>query len=327
MAEIRKNIVRIAAIGVASAAPGIAHAEDSVSGMFNGNGQWAGSGESTLEVGVEGGLTLSDFSERFAGGDFSEKLEQDIGGYGAISVGGVFGGGDPAAMPIDWRLVGSMTRWMDNSSSYSDVYSSEPYSGSYSVGIDGGKFDFETIDIEIGKRFGTNNGVQGRVFAGVRGLHLKQGGELFSLDYQSSYNPDSYGVDFGKLATNEFLGAGPRIGGEIRVGQRWGLVVGGSASALYGRSDQVGEYTFEVNYNDDTYDYKSGETQSQWDWVTEATVQGALSFLGEKTRMDVGYRAQNFWNVGGDLFDDASGSDSDNVMVHGPYFSLTRQLD
>lgn len=294
--------------------------------MSFGNGPLAGSGEGTLEVGVEGGLTLSDFSQRFADGDFSEKLEQDIGGYGAVSIGGTFGDGEPEAMPYDWRLVGSLTRHLENSWSYSDSFIDPPYTGSYSVGIDGGKFDFETIDIEIGKRF-SGNRTQGRVFAGLRGLHLTQGGELFSVDYQGTYDVYSYGADFGKLAENEFLGAGPRIGGEIRFGDRWGVVVGGSGSALYGRSDQAGEVGIEYDINGVDYDFTYGETQSQWDWVTEATVQGALSFLGDRSRVDVGYRAQSFWNVGGDLFADAGALDSDNVLIHGPYFSLTTQLD
>jgi len=285
--------IKLAAAGTAVVVgPAIASADDGVP---------------SFEVAIEGGLTFSDYSKVALGkvGDSGPlAFENDIGGYGSVSIGRGFDTGSP----YDWRLTGTITQFLDNESSYSDF----PYTATTRT-----SFAAQTLDFDIGRTF-ENGNVETRIYGGVRGLHLKQSSE-FGV---SKIGGDPDYAQWSKLGETEFLGAGPRIGVDTRVGNKWGLVAGLSGSAIYGR--RTSRLGAEYSAQDDGYTYgpfSYGESQSEFDWVGEMTANIGVSYMpNSRTEIIGGYRVQQFWNVAGGNGEYLGGDD--NPTVHGPYIGV-----
>ncbi|WP_421852924.1 Lpg1974 family pore-forming outer membrane protein [Oricola sp.] len=285
--------IKIAAAGAAVVAgPAVAAADDSYP---------------SLELAIEGGLTFSDYSD-IAGGKVGNLFDTDIGGYGAISIGRAFDAGSP----YDWRLTGTITQFQDNI--YSDFYDEGPYSSNGELGTG---FGFQTIDFDIGRNAYVRDNVHTRIFGGIRGMHLRTKNE-FDFSKVGGPPPESY--QFGKVGETEFLGAGPRIGGEFRAGDQWGIVGGLSGSAIYGRRTFTISSDYQGSYNGDSYGpYSYGGSNSEYDWITELTASIGVSYKpNDSTEIVGGYRAQKLWNVVGDY----GSSNLNNPTVHGPYLQV-----
>ena len=290
--------IKIAAAGAAVVAgPAVAAADDSYP---------------SLELAIEGGLTFSDYSD-VAGGKVGNLFDNDIGGYGAISIGRAFDAGSP----YDWRLTGTITQFADNS--YSDFYSSGPYSSSAEFGTG---FGFQTIDFDIGRNAYVRDNVHTRIFAGVRGMHLNStsdfGASKVGNDGPPGFTPTSR--QGSKVGEVDFIGAGPRIGGEFRAGDQWGIVGGLSGSAIYGRRTFTFRSEFQENYGADSYGpYSYSASNSEYDWITELTASIGVSYKpNDGMEIVGGYRAQKLWNVVGDY----GPSNMDDPTIHGPFLQL-----
>ncbi len=285
-----RTIKLVAAGAAAVAGPSVASAESSYP---------------SLEIMTEGGLTLSDYSKAIGKvGDGPVSFDNDIGGYGSISVGRAF----DATSPYDWRITGTVTQFLDNDVSYSDSFGN----GFGTFGLNTG-FGMQTLDFDIGRRVKQDN-FEARFFAGVRGMHLEleQGVSFTAFDADSS-------VATSKVGTTEFLGVGPRVGVDARYGGTWGVVGAVSGSAIYGRRKTSLSFEYQASYEDEQYGpYEYGESESENDWLAEITASAGVSYKpNDGTEVIVGYRAQQLWNVTSENF-----IEDDDILVHGPFVGL-----
>ncbi|MDN2578994.1 Lpg1974 family pore-forming outer membrane protein [Aquibium sp. ELW1220] len=281
-----RTIKLVAAGAAAIAAPAVASADDSYP---------------SLEIMTEGGLTLSDYSKAIGKVGGPLDFGNDMGGYGAIAVGRAF----DASSPYDWRITGTVTQFLDNEESYGDNFIGGIGTVSQST-----SFGMQSVDFDIGRRVQRNN-FEARFFAGVRGMHLK-------LDQGSDFSASNgnYGVAVGKVGTTEFLGAGPRVGVEARLGGTWGVVGAVSGSAMYGQRKNGASIDYQIF--DDLYQYnvEYGESQNENDWLAEITGSAGVSFKpNDGTEVIVGYRGQQLWNVTGS-------GEGDDILIHGPFVGL-----
>ncbi len=255
--------------------------------------------ETPLFVSIEGGAAFSSFSKDSQLAGFSEsKLGQspkrDIGAFGSISV-----GRNIEATPYDWRVNAAATQFLANNIAGS--YDSYTQIGS------GNKAGFQTGDFEIGRTFNMDS-VQVRVFGGVRALNEKSSSSA-SFDYGFGY----FGADIN--LSQRFLGFGPRIGAEVRVGGALGLVGSVSAAYLYGRNQN----TTSVGYSIIGYDFNISQASSSMDWVTDVTASLAASYKpSEKTEIIAGYRGEKLFNI--------NSAQQKDMTNHGPFVKVNTKF-
>jgi hypothetical protein len=107
---------------------------------------------------------------------------------------------------------------------------------SNSVNTASGKWSLQQneADLEVGKNYPVGDIFLARPFFGLKGISLKNK-TVFEYAYETAHFSASNKVP----AKNNFLGAGPRVGGNVayEFGRGIGLFALGSASVLYGQFD------------------------------------------------------------------------------------------
>jgi len=162
--------------------------------------------------------------------------------------------------------------------------------------------------MDLGSTF-SNETASGRVFAGVRILNAQDSATTGYGFYYNIYEADI-------SADGNFLGAGPRVGMDVRVGGTVGLVGSVSAAAVFGRHS----VTYGLNYDIALYDAELSGTEVDWDWVTDVSASAGLSVRpSEDAELVVGYRVEQISDIrlgASDLGRD------ENVLEHGPMLKL-----
>jgi Legionella pneumophila major outer membrane protein precursor len=152
------------------------------------------------------------------------------------------------------------------------------------------------IDLEAGKNLGVGTGV--RVFMGLRYAHFEEkaalNGTLFARDLLTGDAGILNG--FQARISNTFDGAGPRIGFASRARfptGGWGVMISGSASALYGEQEQ----TITATHGDpDTSSSTVTSRSTRSDWVFNVEGEAALTLqTAIKGEFALGARAEAWY--------------------------------
>jgi hypothetical protein len=221
----------------------------------------------------------------------------------------------------DVTFAGSVARLIDNSGSTSGSSTGSSFSFNAMT-----NFAFETGDFEVGYRPQLGNDMKVRLFGGVRGLHFTE-----NLDKAGLATFDKAGTaSLTSTSTNEFLGAGPRIGLSVAkrfVGSNFGLSGSLAGAAIIGRQNLTGMATigFASGGSADvpiTSGFSNSETKTVID--VEGNI-GVDYYLDDTTTLTAGYHAENFTNIlsSDSLFFLGSGGSVTNKLVHGPFLKLT----
>lgn len=261
-----------------------------------------------LTVTVVGGLVMSDFTENGLSeidGYGLEKLGdpgKDVGGFGAISMGRAFDEGSA----FDWRVTGSVTEFIANERSSAVGY----YIVGYSTDARDDA-DWQHFDMELGRTQG-NEHSNLRIAAGLRLTHLDRSS---SLDYGTTTFAYSQSIE--AATGGEFLGGGPRLSMEGRVGGTVGLEFAGSVAGVFGKESlSVRE---ELSYSVFAYELApiGGEaTGDDWKWLMTAEVSAGLSIKpSDSVSVSAGYRYEQISNL-----DDSFAEDT--VHSSGPYMKM-----
>ena len=260
-----------------------------------------------LTVTVVGGLVLSDFSQEGMGSmlDYSGKLgepEDDIGGFGSISLGRAFGEGSP----FDWRLTGSVTEFITNDRNVEAGY----YVVGFSLGAQDDA-DWQHFDMEIGRAVGGEN-ANLRIGAGLRLTHLDRSSV-------GSYGISEfvYSSEITAFTQGEFLGGGPRASIEGRLGGTVGLEFAGSVAGVFGKETVSGGELL-------SYDVLSYElapigfevSSEDWNWLMTAEVSAGISIKpSDSVSVSAGYRYEQISKLDDTLAEDT-------VHSSGPYMKM-----
>ena len=256
--------------------------------------------ENPFFVSIEGGAAFSDFGKNSTAASIAQtKLgkspQSSVGPYGSISIGRKI-----EATAYDWRISASATQLLKNKE--------EGSYGPYAIGTSN-VAGFQSADFDIGRNMKSDL-FEARVFAGVRALNA-------SASEAASENALGYfGGSIG--LTNRFLGVGPRVGADVRVGNELGLVASVSAAALYGKQTQEQS----LGYTYFGYNLGYGQADAKYDWVTDVAASLAASWKPSKsTEIAAGYRAEKLMNVnapqGGTQI-----TQSKDVVSHGPFLKV-----
>jgi hypothetical protein len=218
--------------------------------------------------------------------------------------------GAPIDPTWDWKISGHAV-WLSDDEG-SSLIPNEADSDQFASN----DLDYQYADVELGYRAAPNF----RLFGGVRFLHAEN-------DIHYDY------LDEGKIGTydheNEVFAIGPRIGvnAEFPLGDTGlQLVSSASGSVLFGKFERDFSFFEERPIGD-----ASGSDSSS-DHGTIFNLEGLAAFrfnLGESATLDLGYRAQHWWNMLDSVFEAQSG-DGDfedggrtDVFVHGPFATFT----
>jgi len=250
---------------------------------------------------LEGGAIFSRHTDSSLGSGSKLDFDRDIGGYGAISVRRFI---EP---DLDWRLTGRYGAFVDNKGSES--YNSFPISASL---FEKTAKDFASIDFDIGHHF-QHPGVQGRIFAGVRGLYSREAvskGVMYT-NYDSKFSFDGRGSQ-----SSTFFGAGPRAGLEMlfkNEGDQVGVEVAGSAAVLFGNEKEKFGARLEVC---DPFPFDCdgppsvSDSRNRFRVLTNlAASLGVQMMINDNSSVTIGYQGE-MWTQ--EFFDDTS-------LIHGPF--------
>jgi major outer membrane protein len=228
--------------------------------------------------------------------------------------------GAPIDPVWDWKVSGHAV-WLSESKD-----SSLPPNSAGTEQFASNDLDYQYLDIEFGHRLGTMTTHNARLFAGVRLLHASN-----DIDY--SYFDDNIIDKLGNYEhENSVLAIGPRLGVDADFpisDTALQLVTSLSGSVLFGRFER--DFSF---FEDEFFSVDSG-SESSSDHGTIFNLEGlaALRFnVGANSSLDVGYRAQHWWNMLDSVFE-AESDDGDfdegertEVLVHGPFATFTVKL-
>lgn len=254
---------------------------------------------------VEGGFLMSDntLAEDKLGSIGSAGVVdiQDNRGYrAAISLGKRI---DPF---WDLRIRGSINHQRESVSSFTTTSGGSGFFGTYRT-----DFDFENLDFEVGYMPALDGNFNVRLFAGVRGLHFRDS-QAFSL------TEDKLGglmVDLD--VDSEFIGAGPRLGASAstRLGDsNFGISGMVAGAMIHGVQRTTASETVSSGGS-----LIVDGTLTDEEWKTILDIEGSLGldyFFAEQTKLTLGYRAEQLFNVSGPFSPDG---ESANRLVHGPF--------
>lgn len=160
--------------------------------------------------------------------------------------------------------------------------------------------------------------------AGVRGLHYTDSlDKLGSVSFTSGGPPETVAWDF--MFGSEFIGAGPRIGmeGSTRIGNsNFGISGMLAGAVIHGLERTSG--TVSVSYSGGTI---TPPFPSEEEWKTVLDVEAALGldyYLAEQTKLTLGYRAEQLFNVSSSSFYASGGSP--HRLVHGPFLKAVSEF-
>ncbi len=249
---------------------------------------------------LEGGAIFSRHTSNSIGTDDKLSFDRDVGGYGAISVRRFI---EP---DLDWRLTGRYGAFVDNNGS--DSFNEFPISASL---FGETSKEFASVDFDIGHHF-QHPGVQGRIFAGVRGLYSREAGAK-GVSFSDAIDKTSF--DGASSGSSTFFGAGPRAGLEMLFkdeGDKFGIEVAGSAAVLLGNERRKqsfsGEFCnpFPGNCNGGSI----SQTRNRFHVLTNlAASLGVQMMVNDNSSVTIGYQGE-MWTQR--FFDDTS-------LIHGPF--------
>lgn len=244
-------------------------------------------------------------------------IQDNVGYRAAISLGKRI---DPL---WDLRVGASLNHQLESISTFS-FFSAGSGSGSGSSfsGEMRNDFDFENLDFEVGYTPVLDENFQVRLFAGIRGLHYK---DTFGFTETEDKVGSLY--QFNADFQSEFIGAGPRIGasastrfGDSNFGMS-GMVSGAVIHGLERRSAQASVSAFSGG-SGGTFVVLS-ESDEEWKTVLDVAASLGLDYyVAEQTKLTLGYRAEQLFNVGGGV----SGGDSSDRLVHGPFMKFESEF-
>jgi len=275
-------------------------------------------GEKTGASGFSGVSTLKD-------------LPTDVGYNAAFSFGKKLDG--------NWDIAfgASMNRMLENSGSLSFSGSSGSggsgsgahFSSFNGITTETTNFGFETGDFEVGFTPHLDNGLNVRLFGGIRALHFNNGIDKAGIGQTSGFSGSSsfnYQISGDESISSDFLGAGPRIG--LSAAKRFdssnfGLSGSLAGAAIFGRqTDTVKVLATATGSGAPTGGGSSSFSTTENKTVVD--VQGSLGidyYLDDASALTVGYQAEELFNVG-PVFDSSS-TQQTNKLVSGPFVKFT----
>lgn len=204
---------------------------------------------------------------------------------------------------------------------------------------------FQMIDFEVGYRPLVGQSFDLRLFAGLRGLHAtKSLDKLGTISGPASGDSGGSGgsaysgfatIGYGIKVEDDFLGIGPRVGAAFSKrfeNSRLGLsgMVGGAV--FFGREKREATIYVTSSFvgSGDPFSGKSvpsgasgfSSTESEIVYNLDASI-GIDYFLSESTIVTLGYKAQQFWNIGTVLSTSPTDGDQPYDLIHGPFLKLT----
>jgi hypothetical protein len=245
-------------------------------------------------------------------GDLDALPPGDNGWLAAIALGAPI---DPV---WDWKVSGTAV-WLSESES-----SASPPNEENTEQHASNDLNYQTLDLEFG--YHPNDMANLRLFAGARFLHAKN-----EIDYGYVDIDDDKLGDYNH--DNSVLGIGPRLGLDASfpiTDSGLQLITSASGSVLWGHFER--DRRFEETGG---FEPAGSGSESSSDNGAIFNLEGlaALRFnITDNTSLDVGYRAQHWWNMLDSVFNAQSG-DGDfedggrtDVFVHGPFATFTIQL-
>jgi hypothetical protein len=268
---------------------------------------------SSMTVSIEGGILQNRNQD-----DENDKLGGNNGdnAYGAISLTKNY------APDLDWRFGGSAHFGESNHQSFTiDV------PGTLLNYSTSSKFDFQTIDFDLGKHLRANTGTDIRLFAGVRALRASE-----RIGFNWEFNdPDE--IDAGdkiassgdKVGTSTFYGIGPRVGVDVThpLGATWGLMGSVSGAAIYGRrkedislSGTTTALADPLPGPDVVTPFSESSHSTSWGVVGNLNVKAGVQWMPwQNTVLTAGYQFDYWYKLR------SFASDNDETF-HGPFLKL-----
>jgi len=292
--KFRPILLGSVSVAALATAAGMAQAQDALPGGYT--------------VSVEGSAqfgTNTVAEDKLGSAGSASEIQDNFGYHGAVAV------GQRVDESLDWKLALGFTEQMPSESSV--VFSG----GSGGYGVFTNDFDFQTADLELG--FRPEVGVINlRLFGGVRAMHFND--SLDKLGY-SSGGPGGSGAEFNY--SNEFFGAGPRIGieGSLPLGDSmFGISGMAAASAIYGVQRGNADYTlFSGGLVSPSFPLPPQES-----WGTVLNLEAALGLdvhMNDSTTVTVGLRGETVSGLSN--YSGGSGGPSDSRFSYGPTVKLT----
>ena len=310
---------------------------------------------------VQGGVLFSGVDQTLAtaadklGSGFDNAsgnpmADTDIGYTGAFTIGKKLDSG------WDVQFGASVNQFIENSgdvSAYSNSSYTSTFNGSGYLSAGSGfnihssgttRFGFETMDFEVGYSPTLDQGMNVRLFAGVRALHFKSDDDFtggiggYSSFYASgiggsgsSYSSFSY--DISQKFSSEFFGAGPRVGASMSTrfeGTSFGLSGMLAGAYIYGHQNDKADFSGVASgysgisgspsssyYSAGSNSISSGGNKGVVDLQASA---GIDYYLDDTSVLTFGYQAEKLLNIG------PLGDDQQDKLVHGPIIKLSGQF-
>lgn len=181
------------------------------------------------------------------------------------------------------------------------------------------KLGYETLDVDVGRRVMLSDPLALRLFAGIRGMHVRD-----QLDEQILGASNQL-----QVAKAETWGAGPRAGAEFawRLATQPVFLVGGvDGSVVFGQTAR------EVTFND--FDLPLNASASGTSATTQYSLGGYLGLTwiaSPATALTLGYQAEHIWNLRNAYSDIVASrlgtiDGRSNNLVHGAYARVVMHL-
>ena len=270
--------------------------------------QDAGPSGYTLSVeggGMFGANTVAEDKLGSAGSAGEIEIQDNVSYRGSVAI------GQQIDESLDWKIALGFTQQVPSSSYVSSGGLSSGYAEMESA------FDFQTADLELGFRPSIDS-ANVRLFGGLRGMHFNDSSD--KLGYTSGGLGSGLGLETNY--TNEFIGAGPRVGveGSVALGDsNFGLSGLLAASAIYGVQRATAEATIFSGGLSSPYPIPGLDEE----WGTIFDIEAALGVdvhLNDQTTVTVGVRAENISGV--NSVSGGSGGSSESRFTYGPTVKL-----
>ena len=265
------------------------------------------SGEQVLNLGAPGNSSSPPMASSKLGGSGCDGWTGRLG-FGQEHV-VIFGG-----LFDSWAVYGRHTEFgSTNLKAAGDIYQKSLPASGPPLNFGAGLSSFQNVytgttesrrtvvDLEAGKRLGVGTGIS--VTMGARYARFEEKAKLNGDLLWTPPGVATFSVNsFDAKATNTFEGFGPRIGltSKARLGGGFGLMISGSASALYGDRESV----MQATHGDPTV--TSASTKSTSVWVYNVEGEGALTLVTSiPGEFAIGARAEAWF---GEAIGNATGS-------------------
>jgi hypothetical protein len=247
------------------------------------------------------------------------QSKHNPGGYGSFSI------GRDIDATLDWRFS---VAFFDFGRTTSSANASQQFTSRINSIFDGtntasitetDRFAFQTFDFDFGRRW-TQQFVQFRAFAGLRGLHTN---DYFSVattnDKIGFFHTEN---DVFSSGTSGFTGVGPRIGFDFSTGTTFGFIGSASAAAIGGiRNGQFVQGTFGNGLAGDT----SILSSDVFSWVGNLEAMlGVRWQFAPNGQVAIGYKVDQWYHLR-DSFDFGGFNNKQDVLTQTPFLRVTLQ--